>query len=59
MRRYERAKFLERLCELRRLYTLRGHDDRASEMTIEEAVQLISGAFDAEAGQALPSQRPA
>jgi hypothetical protein len=59
VRRSERAQFLERLCELRRIYALRGQDDRTSGMSIDEAVLMMAASLEAEAPQALSSHQPA
>jgi hypothetical protein len=46
MTKYERRQFFERLVQLRALYLLRGEDDSASELPIDEAIaygeQLMS-----------------
>ena len=38
MTKYERRQFFERLVQLRALYRLRGPDDSAAEMPIDEAI---------------------
>ena len=45
-RRYERAQLLERLCELRNLYQLRGPDDREASITIESLLELLPTVWD-------------
>ena len=59
MRRYERAKFLERLCELRAIYALRGTDDRTSTMSIDDVATLVETTLEARSIEALSSQQQA
>ena len=59
VRRNERTKLLERLCELRDLYALRGQDDRTSAISIDDAVRMAVAMLDAAADQTLSPQQPA
>ena len=45
-RRMERAQLLERLCELRALYALRGDDDRVGVVSVADAMGLACEALD-------------
>ena len=45
-RRFERAQLLERLCELRDLYKLRGPDDREASITIESLFDHLADVWD-------------
>ena len=45
-RRMERAQLLNRLCELRDLYQLRGPDDREAAITIESLLDHLANVWD-------------
>ena len=45
-RRMERAQLLERLCELRKLYQLRGPDDREATITMESLLDHLAMVWD-------------
>jgi hypothetical protein len=45
-RRNERAELLNRLCELRDLYQLRGPDDREASVTIEDLLDHLAIVWD-------------
>jgi hypothetical protein len=45
-RRYERAQLLNRLCELRDLYKLRGRHDREASVTIESLLDHLAIVWD-------------
>ena len=45
-RRMERAQLLNRLCELRDLYQLRGPDDREATITIERLLDHLADVWD-------------
>ena len=45
-RRKERADLLNRLCELRDLYKLRGPDDREASITIESLLDHLATVWD-------------
>jgi hypothetical protein len=57
MRRYERAMLLERLCQLRSLYQLRGDDDRRGILSIDGAVELGERLLGESADRPLPEHR--
>jgi len=45
-RRWERAQLLNRLCELRDLYQLRGPDDREASISIESLLDHLANVWD-------------
>ena len=45
-RRMERAELLNRLCELRKLYKMRGPDDREASVTMESMLDHLSQIWD-------------
>ena len=45
-RRWERAQLLNRLCELRDLYQLRGPDDREASISIESLLDHLATVWD-------------
>lgn len=54
-RRFERSQLLNRLCELRDLYKLRGPDDRESSETVESLLAHWQSVWDHAAVASDPS----
>jgi hypothetical protein len=62
MTKYERRQFFDRLVQLRALYRLRGADDSAVELTIEQALaygqELFAGTASTDVdGDGVPAPR--